>query len=70
VRILHVVGARPNFPKLAPAEDPSAHADAISRQARRQFDGAAIRRYFESAYAAAAEVPRLERMYEDVLAAR
>jgi glycosyltransferase involved in cell wall biosynthesis len=60
----------PEIGELAPAEDPSALADAMSRLARRQFDGAAIRRYFESAYAAAAVVPRLERMYEDVLAAR
>jgi glycosyltransferase involved in cell wall biosynthesis len=60
----------PEIGELAPAEDPSALADAMSRLARRQFDGAAIRRYFESTYAAAAAVPRLERMYEDVLAAR
>ena len=60
----------PEVGELAPAEDPSALADAMSRLVRRQLDGAAIRRYFESAYASSTVCRRLERMYEDVLAAR
>jgi glycosyltransferase involved in cell wall biosynthesis len=60
----------PEVGELVPAEDPGALADAMSRLARRHFDGAAIRRYFESAYASSAVVPRLARLYGDVLAAR
>jgi glycosyltransferase involved in cell wall biosynthesis len=56
--------------ELAPPEDPAALADAMSRLAHRRFDRAAIRRYFEESYAASAVVPRLERLYGEVLAAR
>jgi glycosyltransferase involved in cell wall biosynthesis len=60
----------PDVGELAPAEDPAALADAMSRLARRPFERSAIRGYFESAYAASAVVPRLERMYGEVLADR
>ena len=59
----------PEVGELAPAEDPVALADAMSRIAARSFDRAAIRGYFESAYASAAVVPRLERLYREVLTA-
>ena len=49
---------------------PTALADAMSRLARGQFDRAAIRRWFESAYASSAVVPRLEHLYREVLATR
>ena len=60
----------PEVGEVAPAEDPAALADAMSRLAQRQFDHAAIRRYFESTYASSAVVPRLEQLYREVLAAR
>ena len=60
----------PEVGELAPTDDPAALADAMSRLARRQFDRAAIRRYFESAYASSTVVPRLEQLYREVLAAR
>jgi glycosyltransferase involved in cell wall biosynthesis len=60
----------PEVGELAPVEDPAALADAISRLAQRRFDRSAIRRYFETTYAASAVVPRLERLYGEVLAAR
>lgn len=56
--------------ELAPPEDPAALADAMSRLAHRRFDRSAIRRYFEETYAASAVVPGLERLYDEVLAAR
>jgi glycosyltransferase involved in cell wall biosynthesis len=60
----------PEVGELAPAEDPAALADAMSRLARRRFDRAAIRRYFESAYSSSAVVPRLEQLYREALTAR
>jgi glycosyltransferase involved in cell wall biosynthesis len=60
----------PDVGELAPAEDPAALADAMSRLARRSFDRAAIRGYFETTYASSAVVPRLEQLYREVLAAR
>ena len=60
----------PEVGELAPAEDPAALADAMSRLARRSFDRAAIRAYFETTYASSAVVPRLEQLYREVLAAR
>jgi glycosyltransferase involved in cell wall biosynthesis len=60
----------PEVGELASPEDPDALADAMSRLAHRRFDRSAIRRYFEETYAASAVVPRLERLYDDVLAAR
>jgi len=60
----------PEIGELAPAEDPVALADAMSRLARRSFDRAAIRAYFETTYASSAVVPRLEQLYREVLAAR
>jgi glycosyltransferase involved in cell wall biosynthesis len=54
--------------ELSDPEDPAALAAAMSRLARRQFDRASIRRYFESTYAASAVVPRVEKLYRDVLA--
>jgi glycosyltransferase involved in cell wall biosynthesis len=56
--------------ELAPPEDPAALADAMGRLARRRFDRPTIRRYFETTYSASAVVPRLERLYGEVLAAR
>jgi glycosyltransferase involved in cell wall biosynthesis len=60
----------PAVGELAPAEDPAALADAMSRLARREFDRAEIRRYFESAYASSAVVPRLVQLYREALAGR
>lgn len=60
----------PDVGELAPIEDPAALADAMSRLARRDLDRAAIRRYFESAYASSAVVPRLEQLYREVLSTR
>jgi glycosyltransferase involved in cell wall biosynthesis len=59
----------PEVGELAPAEDPAALADAMSRLAARSVERAAIRRYFDSTYASAVVVPRLEQLYRDVLAA-
>ena len=56
--------------EVAPPEDAAALAESMRTLARRQFDRAAIRRYFENAYAASAVVPRIERLYGEVLAAR
>jgi glycosyltransferase involved in cell wall biosynthesis len=54
---------------LAPPEDPAALADAMSRSARAHWERWAIRRYFETTYAASAVVPRLEQLYREVIAA-
>jgi glycosyltransferase involved in cell wall biosynthesis len=55
---------------LVSPNDPEALVSAISEVARRHFDRAAIRRYFEATYSASAVVPRLERLYGDVLRQR
>ena len=59
----------PEVGELAPTEDPAALADAMNRLAQRHFDRSAIRRYFETTYAASAVVPRVERLYREVLGA-
>ena len=55
---------------LAPPEDPAALAAAMRELAQRRFERSAIRRYFESNYAASAVVPRLEALYREAQAAR
>lgn len=55
---------------LVPPEDPAALASALSEIARRRYSPIAIRHYFEATYAASAVVPRLERLYADVLRER
>jgi teichuronic acid biosynthesis glycosyltransferase TuaC len=52
---------------LVPPEDPAALATALSEIARRSYAPEVIRRYFEASYAASSVVPRLERLYDDVL---
>ena len=59
----------PEVGELAVPEDPVALADAMSRLAGRSFDRSAIRGYFESTYASSAVVPRLVRLYREVLTA-
>ena len=58
----------PELGELAPPEDPAALASAMVRLARRQVDRSAIRCHFERTYASAAVVPRLEELYDEVLA--
>jgi glycosyltransferase involved in cell wall biosynthesis len=59
----------PEVGELALPEDPDALADAMSRLVARSFDRSAIRGYFESTYASSAVVPRLVRLYREVLTA-
>ena len=57
----------PECGALVRPEDPVALADAMAGVMGRQFDPAAIRRYFESKYSAAASIPRIVQMYTEAI---